>query len=586
MWRKVIVVLLMAEISLFAQDRDGVAEIMSFLGAEAPEEIDEEEMERLSNFLQRPLKINQVTLERLVDSGLMDRYRAVSLSDYRARHGDVVSPVELSLVDGFGESFVKMLRPFISFESALLPGEKIRNKTFLNADIHIKGGTKYSDACQWMSGVKSKLEYGEKCVASIAMTSPYGQFNPDALNYSASVLMRFPRIHSKLVAGDFNARFGQGLVLWNGLSLSSLSSPSAFMKNPVGLSLSSSYTGNYSFTGAGFESAFGRYVISGIIAIPGIKYNKGRNITLAPALNVARYGKYGHVALTHSTMICAGQESMRHMSSFDTRWCFSGVDLFGECAFDWINGKIAAVGGAIVPAVESVRIATVLRYYPTAFESEYSAAIYSVSSATNEYSMSVSSEFDIIKKHRVVFTLDAAHLPLAKKGDRGGSMQFKGLLIWEGKVLDWLSLKARLTGRYRTWGEMLRTDARLDVLSEVGAFRVNLRLNALACSEVGLLSYLEGGYVRNRISVWVRQGLFKIDDWDDRIYVYERGAPGSFKVPAYYGRGLWSALMFSAKFSKLCKLYLRSSYTAYPFMTSEKRKPGKAELELYSVLSF
>ena len=148
MWRKVIVVLLMVEISLFAQDRDGVAEIMSFLGAEAPEEVDEEEMERLSYFLQHPLKINQVTLERLVDSGLMDRYRAVSLSDYRARHGDVVSPVELSLVDGFGESFVKMLRPFISFESALLPGEKIRNKTFLNADIHIKGGTKYSDACQ------------------------------------------------------------------------------------------------------------------------------------------------------------------------------------------------------------------------------------------------------------------------------------------------------------------------------------------------------------------------------------------------------------------------------------------------------
>jgi hypothetical protein len=84
----------------------------------------------------------------------------------------------------------------------------------------------------------------------------------------------------------------------------------------------------------------------------------------------------------------------------------------------------------------------------------------------------------------------------------------------------------------------------------------------------------------------LRQGFFKIDEWDDRIYAYERSAPGSFKVPAYYGRGLWTALTVSAKLSRFCKMYLRSSCTAYPFMPMEKRKPGKAELELYSVFSF
>jgi hypothetical protein len=57
-------------------------------------------------------------------------------------------------------------------------------------------------------------------------------------------------------------------------------------------------------------------------------------------------------------------------------------------------------------------------------------------------------------------------------------------------------------------------------------------------------------------------------------------------VPAYYGRGLWTALILSARISEELKLYLRSSYTAYPFMPQEKRKPGKAELELQSVFSF
>ena len=92
--------------------------------------------------------------------------------------------------------------------------------------------------------------------------------------------------------------------------------------------------------------------------------------------------------------------------------------------------------------------------------------------------------------------------------------------------------------------------------------------------------------MRERLSIWLRHGLFRIDDWDDRIYAYERSAPGSFKVPAYYGRGMWTALTLSSKLSRWCKLYLRASATAYPFMQMEKRKPGKAELELYSVFSF
>ena len=90
----------------------------------------------------------------------------------------------------------------------------------------------------------------------------------------------------------------------------------------------------------------------------------------------------------------------------------------------------------------------------------------------------------------------------------------------------------------------------------------------------------------SNLSVWLRQGLFRIDDWDDRIYVYERSAPGAFNVPAYYGRGLWTALMLSARISSELKLYLRASYTAYPFMPQEKRKPGKAELEIQYVCSF
>ena len=82
------------------------------------------------------------------------------------------------------------------------------------------------------------------------------------------------------------------------------------------------------------------------------------------------------------------------------------------------------------------------------------------------------------------------------------------------------------------------------------------------------------------LTLHVRQGIFLIDDWDDRIYVYERDAPGSFNSPAMYGRGLWTSAAAALKISRRIRLYMRAAFTAYPLMEEEKKKPGKAELKL------
>ena len=97
---------------------------------------------------------------------------------------------------------------------------------------------------------------------------------------------------------------------------------------------------------------------------------------------------------------------------------------------------------------------------------------------------------------------------------------------------------------------------------------------------------MEGGLKRDRLSLYLRQGLFLIDHWEDRIYAYERDAPGNFNVPAYYGRGVWTALTGAWRFAHRGRIYLRAGLTAYPFMRKEKKKPGKAELKLQYVCSF
>ena len=100
------------------------------------------------------------------------------------------------------------------------------------------------------------------------------------------------------------------------------------------------------------------------------------------------------------------------------------------------------------------------------------------------------------------------------------------------------------------------------------------------------MGYLESGYVNGGFSLYLRQGVFFIDEWADRIYVSERDAPGSYNVPALYGRGEWTSLVGSYRVGKLMRIYLRFSYFAYPFMPEKNRKPGKAELKMQLVFKF
>ena len=578
MWRITVIIFLLTSVLSGAQEKDASELIMRFLGAESPEEVGEDDAEMLASLLARPLRLNRVSLEQMLDSGLLDRYKAASLLDYRNRHGDVLSIFELSLVDGFSESFVRRLEPFISLESASPSGAQASEKSRMRAEMTLRSGARHNEGMLWMAGIRSKLHIGNRLTSSCAVTSPYGGFAPDEFMYSASLMLRCPGIHTKFIAGDFNARFGQGLAIWNGLSLSSLSSPSAFMKNPSGITQSFSFTGSNALSGIGAETSIRRFSVSAFLAFPGVRsfrFNED-DLKLLPAVNVSWYGRHGQLAAT----VLDGR------SSLDTRWCINGTDIFGEIVYDWHNRSSASLAGVIFPVGAHLKSAAMLRYYPASFDAGYSGAMSSFSSSENQYGASLSAEFDMKGSHRMLSVLDAAHLPQHYKGDRGGSMQIKCLFLWEWNAIDWMTVKFRFTERYRSWGDPFRTDFRTDIQAMSGDFKINLRLNVLKCRNWGLLSYLEGGREGRILSLWLRHGFFRIDDWNDRIYVYERGALGGFRVPAYYGRGLWTALTLASRFSRSSRLYLRAAFTSYPFMHGEKRKPGKAELEIQYVCRF
>ena len=101
---------------------------------------------------------------------------------------------------------------------------------------------------------------------------------------------------------------------------------------------------------------------------------------------------------------------------------------------------------------------------------------------------------------------------------------------------------------------------------------------------------MEGGRKSEDYSIYLRGTLFLVDNWDDRIYSYERDAPGNFTVPAYYGRGFsvsavgGSRFRFGIRKKKTLKVYFRVVSTRYPFMIEPKPARTEAKLQVMASL--
>ena len=587
MWRVRFVAVLSCLLCLntFAQSSEDMENILKLAGYDSPEDMDEYEVERLCSYLERPVRINTSSASLLRSCGLFGAYQTAALLDYRTRHGDILSYSELSSVDGFNEESVRLLSPFISLEGGDIHAN---GSGTMRPTSDIAARTSMSIAEEALAGsyaVKCRSTFGNNLSLSLSASGKYEGSPVPAGNISWEPA----RIPVRIMAGDFNARFGQGLALWNGMSMTGLSKVSSFLRSSSGLSSSWSFTGSAAHTGIAGEYSFSRMRLSAFVAFPGIKTVGIKGAGVLPALNIGWYGRNMCVSLTHY-LETAYSDAGKAMcipdmkTSTDIALCIKGVDVFSEIAFDWVSMTPAVLAGIRYPDGEDVRMAAHLRYYPDSFNPVRSAAVRSVSKCSNEYGISLCCDYDPDSgRFAGSLSVDSAYLPVSK-ADAAESIHVKVIADSEITLSESLTLKLKLSERFRTWGRLFRTDVRADLEWSLSRFSMTGRLNVLNCAETGFLSYLEGGYRTDRLSVYIRQLFFLIDNWDDRIYAYERDAPGSFSVPAYYGRGMSTALTASWKFSRWGRVYVKGTMTSYPFM--KKKKPGKAGLKLQFVFSF
>ncbi len=548
-----------------AQKLTDVEAIMNLLGSDDPDEIDSDEVERLEELLSFPVRINKLEMDRLRSCGLFSTYQIAVLKDYVINHGHVKSISELSLLDGFGEDFARKVAPFVDLETENHIHPVTSGQT--RHELASRGGFSWREDAQgdWNYAMKYRMDHCGKITAVVSASRSSGSSSWLPSSFSGSLKWQMKHAPVRLTAGDFNARFGQGLVLWNNVFINNLTTPDTFMKKPGGITQPWSFTGNAALSGIAADCNLGHWVISAVAAFPGIKtmISRPEDLQFMPALNVSWFCRHGHVSLTNQSIfsIVRSDEELSMKSGLDASFCLRGINIFGELAFDWIARSPVFLLGSRFACGE---------YHQLALQTRMLEG--------GQYGTSLAGSFSFRQKYKFSYSADLVYYSVSKDAPEPYSAQLKTQLVSEIPLTCCLDLKLRWTERVRTWGRPFRTDLRADLEYDAPPFAAAVRLNVLNCDNTGLLSYLEAGYVSEMIAVYLRQGLFFVDDWDDRIYVYERDAPGSFNSPAMYGRGVWTSLVSNVRIASSLRLYFRGAYMCYPFM--EKKKPGKAELKL------
>ena len=543
MKRLVVILLLPLFLPLAAQDY--LPSVLVLTGETDAESLEGQVLEKFDALNANPLMLNYASRGELSSSGLFTPFQVASILDYRSREGDILSFMELAFVDGFNESVAAALKPFVSLYSGRVPGQPPSQGVRQRAIV--RGGL---STASWNAGAKYRITAGRFEAAAAVNRPSAGGVVPGAY-----ALWKGRRRLGKVIAGDYNVRFGQGLALWSGFSLSGLSTPEAFAKRPSGLSAAWSWSGS-SARGAAADFSFGPFCLTVCADLSHLKAKARAD----PGANLTWYSRYGQTGLTATWEVV----------SVDSRYCLKGVDIFGELAYDFHNKSPAGVAGTLVP-LGDFKLSVLGRCYPSGFASSYAGAVRSGTKVQDEAGVALGCSWK-----GFTLTVDAfTKLSSAKHG-------LKAVLAGAVPLGQGISLKLRATERLRNYSPTNRTDLRADFSGEYGSWTTNVRANAVFSSKYGLLGYAEQGYKTERLALWLRLTLFHADNWDDRLYSYERDAPGNFNVPAYYGRGLSAAFVGSCKLLRgRLKLYSRAALTA-----NRSKDSLKAELKFQAVWDF
>ena len=418
----------------------------------------------------------------------------------------------------------------------------------------------------------------------------------------------------RIVAGDYTVRFGQGLVVWNGFSMSGLGPVQNLRRSEMGLT---AYTGSNEFLffrglGATYESGrmqatlFGsakkvdaRIISDGFTSL--ITTGLHRTQTeLERRRNLGEYVAGGNISFRFDWFKIGGTAlgytydhknatTIRPDNRYQSRrlpFGSAGLDalavrgdwrLFGEWAID-ARAQMAALLGVLWDGGDGLEAGLMYRNYGKGYTAPFSGAYARNSKPSNEHALTGSFEYAWMR-WRLLCSGEWCTFPWLRYNVAAPSQARSAMIQLSRNIGRYSLCYLKLDYKHSETGSRLPLN-----LSNRYGFRLYLQYG---WSDVWLLTHrieycvikssnvnrLAGGAAllcdvvfspkQFPLSGSARLALFRTTDWSTRIYVYERDAMQGFSFPPLYGYGTRGYLNLRYTLNRHFDFWLRGSATRY-----------------------
>lgn len=495
MKRLVIAILpVLVAVQLWAQDdvsrRQTIETLMEDISENTDDESDLEQLaEDLDFYLQNPININATNAEELSKLHFLNEFQVASLLDYVRRNGAFVTVYELQMVDGFDQNDVFRLLPFITLaepdESSRLSLKRVlkygKNEWLTRATFTVEepdGYVDVSDSVRASSpekhypGNRMKLfsrysfNFNKQVTAGItAEKDPGEQFFKGHQKKGFDYYSAYVAVHDlgkveTLIIGDFQAKFGQGLVAWSGMSSGKSAYVMDIRKKGAGVKKYSSADENLFYRGVATTLNFGSIKTTLFGSHKKIDATLAEQDTsIAEGLGFSSFGTTGlhatpaqiekedaieesvwgaNVSFNHNNFKLGATglgyqfdrgfvkkeqplyefdfEGRRNLDvSVDAQYTFSALYLFGEYAMS-ANGGKALVAGSLMNLAPGLMASVLYRNYSRDYQARYANGFAEGSKTQNEEGFFFGIEATPIKKWRLSAYYDFYKFPWMRYG--------------------------------------------------------------------------------------------------------------------------------------------------------------------------
>lgn len=624
----------------------------------------------LVNNHKRPINLNNTNKEELQSLKLLTDSQINNLLQYLKQNGKLIAIFELQAIDGFDLKTITAILPYVKIYEERIPVifnkhdfvknskntltfryaqvlekqigftnidslslYKNSNARYIGSPQKLYAAYRFTDNEHVRFGITAEKDQGELFLKNKQQFT-YDWYEQSLKNnqkngfdfYSAHLFVSNLKFIKALTIGDYQATFGQGLVLWNGFSFGKSLSTLYIKKSSGGIQPYTSVNENNFLRGAAttiavnkieatvfysrkqIDAQFADTLIAGedreVSSLKETGYHSTINeINSKNALLESCYG--GNVAYNTANFhlgITGLNYELEHPlkrklsyynqfefssksnfnGSIDYHFMLHNFNFFGEAAKSKVGG-MAFLNGILVGMDTRLSLLILHRYYQRNYQAIFGNGFSERSSNANEkgvYTGVTINPISTITLNAYYDRFEFPWLTYQANAPAYGNEYSAQVNYTPTKIFNcYFQIKQR--NHQKDTKENVVIDHLVAVKQTNYRFNISYRiLNAIQLKnriefinyrfdnramQNGFLIYQEVTYqkISNPLSITLRYSLFDTDDYDTRLYAYESDMPGTYSIPSYFNRGSRFYILLNYNISRHIEFWVRYSQTYY-----------------------